>query len=140
MAASGGSWLGWLAYEAGAWVEPAAHWPSPDMAVLWAARHDPLIHFDRLERQCWLEGQDTARLAAMEARILALEASSPPADPAWPGVDPDRWHWHTTSEGFEEGVRRLRGVPKHRPGALPHLGWERAMAGAEEEACGKSAL
>ena len=108
MAASGGSWLGWLAYEAGAWVEPAAHWPSPDMAVLWAARHDPLIHFDRLERQCWLEGQDTARLAAMEARILALEASSPPADPAWPGVDPDRWHWHTTSEGFEEGVRRLR--------------------------------
>jgi len=108
MAASGGSWLGWLAYEAGAWVEPAAHWPSPDMAVLWAARHDPLIHFDRLERQCWLEGQDTARLAAMEARILALEASSPPADPAWPGVDPDRWHWHTTSGGFEEGVRRLR--------------------------------
>jgi para-aminobenzoate synthetase component 1 len=44
----------------------------------------------------------------MEARILALEASSPPADPVWPGVDPDRWHWHTTSEGFEEGVRRLR--------------------------------
>ena len=30
MAASGGSWLGWLAYEAGAWVEPASHWPCPE--------------------------------------------------------------------------------------------------------------
>jgi para-aminobenzoate synthetase component 1 len=108
MADSGGSWLGWLAYEAGAWVEPAPHWPAPEMAVLWAARHDPLLRFDRLERQCWLEGQDPRRLAAMEARILALEAESPPEDPPWPGLAPDRWHWHTTSAGFEEGVRRLR--------------------------------
>ena len=108
MADSGGSWLGWLAYEAGAWVEPAPHWPAPEMAVLWAARHDPLLRFDRLERQCWLEGQDTRRLAAMEARILALEPEAPPEDPPWPGLAPDRWHWHTTSAGFEEGVRRLR--------------------------------
>ena len=71
MAASGGSWLGWLAYEAGAWVEPATHWPEPDMALLWAARHDPLVRFDRLERRCWLEGQDRQRLTAMEERILA---------------------------------------------------------------------
>ena len=108
MADSGGSWLGWLAYEAGAWVEPAPHWPAPEMAVLWAARHDPLLRFDRLERQCWLEGQDPRRLAAMEARILALEPEAPPEDPPWPGLAPDRWHWHTTSAGFEEGVRRLR--------------------------------
>jgi para-aminobenzoate synthetase component 1 len=108
MADSGGSWLGWLAYEAGAWVEPAPHWPAPEMAVLWAARHDPLLRFDRLERQCWLEGQDPRRLAAMEARILALEGQDAPAEPIWPGLAPDRWHWHTTSAGFEEGVRRLR--------------------------------
>jgi para-aminobenzoate synthetase component 1 len=108
MASSGGSWLGWLAYEAGAWVEPASHWPNPDMAVLWAARHDPLVRFDRLERRCWLEGRDPARLAALEARILALEGQAPPAEPIWPGLSPDRWHWHTTSAGFEEGVRRLR--------------------------------
>lgn len=108
MAASGGSWLGWLAYEAGAWVEPATHWPAPEMAVLWAARHDPLLRFDRLERHCWLEGQDPRRLAALEARILALDAEDLPADPPWPGLDPDQWHWHTSSAGFEEGVRRLR--------------------------------
>ncbi|MEB3324558.1 MAG: anthranilate synthase component I family protein [Cyanobacteriota bacterium] len=108
MAASGGSWLGWLGYEAGAWVEPGAHWPAPDMAVLWAARHDPLVRFDRAERQCWLEGHDPQRLAAMEARILALGETTPPADPSWPGLDPAQWHWHTSTQAYEEGVRQLR--------------------------------
>ncbi len=107
LAAGGGSWLGWLSYEAGAWVEPAAHWPEPDMAMLWAARHDPLVRFDRLERRCWLEGQDRQRIAALERRILALEAS-PPKDPPWSGLPLASWRWHTTSAGFEEGVRQLR--------------------------------
>ena len=85
MASGGGSWLGWLSYEAGAWVEPGAHWPEPPMAVLWAARHDPLVHFDRAERLCWLEGHDPQRLAALEARILALADTPPPAPRPWPG-------------------------------------------------------
>ncbi|MFN6340365.1 MAG: anthranilate synthase component I family protein [Cyanobacteriota bacterium] len=108
MASGGGSWLGWLAYEAGAWVEPGPHWPEPDMAVLWAARHDPLVRFDRQKRLCWLEGDDPQRLAAMEALILALATSGPPPEPRWPGLPTSQWHWHTTSEGYEEGVRQLR--------------------------------
>lgn len=107
MASSGGSWLGWLAYEAGAWVEPAPHWPAPDMAVLWAARHDPLVGFDRVERRCWLEGHDPSRLAALEARILALDSEAP-LEPPWPPLAPDRWHWHSSSAAYEEGVRQLR--------------------------------
>jgi para-aminobenzoate synthetase component 1 len=69
----GGPWLGWLAYGAAAWVEPADHWQRSDMATLWAARHDPLIHFDRLERLCWLEGTEPARLAALVDRLEALQ-------------------------------------------------------------------
>jgi para-aminobenzoate synthetase component 1 len=108
MAAGGGSWLGWLAYEAGAWVEPGAHWPEPEMAVLWAARHDPLVRFDRAERQCWLEGTEPGRLAAMEARIRAMDGAAPPDDPLWPGLPTERWHWHTTGAAYEAGVRRLQ--------------------------------
>jgi para-aminobenzoate synthetase component 1 len=108
MASGGGSWLGWLAYEAGAWVEPAPHWPDPEMAMLWAARHDPLVHFDRAERRCWLEGGDPQRLAAMEARILALEGAPPIADPPWPGLPPSAWRWRTTPEAYQDGVRHLR--------------------------------
>ena len=108
MACSGGSWLGWLSYEAGAWVEPGAHWPEPPMAVLWAARHDPLVHFDRAEHLCWLEGEDPQRLAAMEARILALGDTPPATSPSWPGLPTSHWHWHTSPAAYEEGVRRLQ--------------------------------
>jgi para-aminobenzoate synthetase component 1 len=108
MASSGGSWLGWLAYEAGAWVEPGAHWPEPEMAVLWAARHDPLVHFDREERLCWLEGTNLQRLVALEARILALQDTGPPENPHWQGVPAAHWHWHTTPAAYEAGVRRLQ--------------------------------
>jgi para-aminobenzoate synthetase component 1 len=78
------------------------------MAVLWAARHDPLVHFDRAERLCWLEGHDPQRLAALEARILALADTPPPAPPSWPGLPTSDWHWHTSPAAYEDGVRRLQ--------------------------------
>ena len=129
MAQSGGPWLGWLGYEAGAWVEPAAHWHRSDMASLWAARHDPLIHFDREERRCWLEGHDPRRMAAMQARLRGIDAvpagrdpqasGSSTGSPAEPPTVPDAgalglpipleaWHWHTPPERFATGVEDLR--------------------------------
>ncbi len=109
--ASGGPWLGWLSYEAGAWVEPSAHWQRPDMAILWAARHDPLIHFDRQRRQCWLEGDDRRRLLAMEEQVHGLLSTAQPdpgIGPPWEGLAADRWHWHTPSPSYEKQVRALR--------------------------------
>ena len=116
----GGPWLGWLAYEAGAWVEPADHWRSSDMATLWAARHDPLIHFERSSRRCWLEGEDPARLAAMATRLEALAAppdpGSEPGDPGGHGRTPEpgmaaipleAWHWHTPPERYAAQVVTL---------------------------------
>ncbi len=109
----GGPWLGWLGYEAGAWVEPAEHWQASDMATLWAARHDPLIHFDRGEGRLWLEGQDPARFAAMVrllqdpatgAAVAGAEARS--ADGA--GIARDDWHWHTPPDTYAAQVGILR--------------------------------
>ncbi len=113
----GGPWLGWLGYEAGAWVEPGEHWQGSDMATLWAARHDPLIHFDRGEQRLWLEGDDSARLAAMvrllqdpgTAAAVADDGGAtgePPADGA--GIARDHWHWHTSPEDYAGQVRILR--------------------------------
>ncbi|MFO0016146.1 MAG: anthranilate synthase component I family protein [Synechococcaceae cyanobacterium] len=82
----GGAWLGWLSYEAGAWVEPADHWRRPDLACLVALRHDPLIHFDRHGRRLWLEGDDPGRLQAMAALLRQLAAEIP-AGPSGAGGD-----------------------------------------------------
>ena len=109
----GGPWLGWLGYEAGAWVEPADHWQVSDMATLWAAHHDPLIHFDRGEQRLWLEGHDPARLAAM-VRLLedpatgaaVADAGERPADGS--GLPRGDWHWHTSPEEYAGQVRILR--------------------------------
>jgi len=108
---SGGPWLGWLSYEAGAWVEASAHWQRPDMAILWAARHDPLIHFDRQRRQCWLQGQDRQRLLAMEEQLQALLAAAGPdpgMEPHWQGLAADRWLWHTSNPNYEQQVMALQ--------------------------------
>ena len=110
MAARGGPWLGWLGYEAGAWVEPGEHWQASDMASLWAAHHDPLLHFDRLERRCWLEGQDPARLEAM--RRLLAELAPTAAGVQDPGsLEPialEAWHWHTPADRFAQQVSQLQ--------------------------------
>jgi para-aminobenzoate synthetase component 1 len=107
MEAHGGPWLGWLSYEAGAWVEPAAHWRSADMATLWAAHHDPLIHFDRQEKRLWLEGWDPQRLAAMASLLEVMAPESPPAGASF-GVPTGVWSWHTTAEQYARQVAALR--------------------------------
>ena len=103
----GGPWLGWLAYEAGAWVEPDDHWHRPDMACLWAAQHDPLLHADRGRRQLWLEGFDRRRLERMAALLEELATALPP-EPECPPVPEAAWHWHTNPAAFAEQVRSLR--------------------------------
>ena len=107
MAARGGPWLGWLGYEAGAWVEPGPHWQASDMASLWAARHDPLLHFDRQLRRCWLEGEDPARLEAMRRLLAELAPTTPERCDLQP-IALEAWHWHTPAEQFAQQVSQLQ--------------------------------
>jgi len=107
--AGGGTWLGWLGYEAGAWVEPGDHWQTPAMATLWAGRYDPLLHVDRRERQLWLEGDDLQRLEAVAAVVEALpaaEATAPLAEA--PPIPIAAWQWHTGAARFAAQVQRIQ--------------------------------
>jgi para-aminobenzoate synthetase component I len=106
MQRDGGSWLGWLAYGAGAWMEVGSHWRSSSMATLWAARYDPLLRFDLKERKTWLEGTDQTRLAAMAAVIESLPfATATVAD--CQQIPFERWHWHTSAAAFASQVELL---------------------------------
>jgi para-aminobenzoate synthetase component 1 len=112
----GGAWLGWLGYEAGAWVEPGDHWQRPDTACLWAARYDPLVHFQRHSRRLWLEGQDSRRLRQLAALIEQLIPPGGSTDATQPACPPHRgislateaWHWHTPPARYAEQVAQLR--------------------------------
>lgn len=105
LAAGGGHWMGWLAYEAGAWVEPAGPWAQTDMAVLWAARHDPVLRLDQQERRLWLEGSDSALFQELAAVIEALPSQTPPEAAGIPGA---AWHWHTSPARFADQVDLVR--------------------------------
>jgi para-aminobenzoate synthetase component 1 len=106
-----GHWCGWLSYEAAAWVEPGNLWKADSMASLWIARHDPVLRFDLVEQQLWLEGQDPKRLQAMarwlEALPTAPQGSSGGARPT-PQVPVESWQWHTTPTAFRRGVEQIR--------------------------------
>jgi len=105
MVAGGGHWMGWLAYGAGAWVEPADHWRQSDMAVLWAARHDPVLRLDQREQRLWLEGSDSALFNELAAVIEALPHQAPPEPAAIPVA---AWHWHTSAAHFADQVGQVR--------------------------------
>ena len=106
LAASGKPWMGWLSYEAGAWVEPASHWRPPALALLQAVQPDPWVVFEHRDQLLWLEGRDPRRLEEFAALIAAAApAGTPPPSPLLPLED---WRWHTDPTAFAEQVRQLQ--------------------------------
>jgi len=111
MARSGGHWMGWLAYEAGAWVEPAAHWRASPLASLWAARHDPVLAIDAQSQQLWLEGSELGLMTELTALIEALPPVAAAAPLASPGPIPlHRWQWHTSRQAYAQQVNQIRAL------------------------------
>ena len=111
LAASRHTWLGWLAYEAAAWVEPASHWKRPALPLLWAARFDPLIRLDRLEQHLQLEGHDPERLEAVARCLLSTDpepATFGTATSGGPSIPLASWRWCTDHQGYAEQVVTIK--------------------------------
>lgn len=102
-----GHWCGWLSYEAACWTEPANPWPMDAMASLWIARHDPVLRFDLLTQNLWIEGTDPLRLERMSRWLTASnEAADAQAEPI--EIAPEQWHWHSDRACFTAGVQRIK--------------------------------
>ncbi|MBM5799865.1 MAG: anthranilate synthase component I family protein [Cyanobacteria bacterium K_DeepCast_35m_m2_023] len=110
LAAQGGSWMGWLAYEAGAWVEPASHWRPPGMALLWAAHFEAELVFDLVERRLWLEhwGDGAHPLGPALLQLIAQVRQSPPTARAGPPLAIERWNWHSDRNAFAAQVKQIK--------------------------------
>ena len=102
-----GTWLGWLAYEAGAWVEPGPHWQRPDMAMLWAGRYGAVVQMDLEKRQLWVSGEGKQR-QALEALIRSGpgEAAAPLESPT--GLALGQWQWHTPPAAFQQQLQEVQ--------------------------------
>ena len=54
-----GFWIGWLSYEAGAYIEPKNPWRPSDMATLWIASYDPIIKCNLINKEIIIEGTNS---------------------------------------------------------------------------------
>ena len=100
-----GHWCGWLSYEAAAWMEPGNPWADDGMAILWIARHDPVLRFDVKQRRLRIEGTNGD---AMQSLAKALSVTPAPEPQQLPGIPLNAWRHHTEAKDFAEGVQRIR--------------------------------
>ena len=57
-----GFWIGWLSYEAAAYIEPNNLWRQSEMATLWIASYDPIIKCNLMKKIIIIEGTNSAEL------------------------------------------------------------------------------
>ena len=58
----GGFWMGWLSYEAGAYIEPKNPWRNSDISTLWIASYDPIIKCNMITKKIIIEGTNLSEL------------------------------------------------------------------------------
>ena len=67
-----GFWIGWLNFEAGAYIEPKNPWKNNEISTLWIASYDPIIKFNLVSNEIILEGTNSAELIKYENIILIV--------------------------------------------------------------------
>ena len=68
-----GFWIGWLNFEAGAYIEPKNPWRKNEISTLWIASYDPIIKFNLISNQIILEGTNSTVLNKYANIILNID-------------------------------------------------------------------
>ena len=102
-----GHWTGWLSYEAAAWLEPDNPWKHDEMATLWIASHDPILKFDLLRHQLWLEGSNKQRFETFSKWINELSVS-PQIRKKPIKIPIASWQWLTTTSDYAHNVKQIK--------------------------------
>ena len=71
-----GFWIGWLNYEAGAYIEPKNPWENSEISTLWIASYDPIIKFNLVSNKIILEGTNSAEIIKYENIILNIDTKT----------------------------------------------------------------
>ncbi len=104
-----GHWSGWLSYEAGAWIEPNNPWRQDSMAMLWIARHDPVLKFDLHNHELWIEGNDQKRFLEMSKLLSDLNSKQNcNQSTELSGISKSEWQWLNDQPQFAKTVASLK--------------------------------
>ncbi len=68
-----GFWIGWLNFEAGAYIEPKNPWKNNEISTLWIASYDPIIKFNLVSNEIILEGTNSDELIKYENIISGID-------------------------------------------------------------------
>ena len=99
-----GHWLGWLSYEAAAWIEPGEHWHRPSMAQLWAGHYEVVIELDLQEQHLQLRG--TGQQHAELERLL--QQPQPKLESSDAALPLKGWQWLTSTADYGHQVEQVR--------------------------------
>jgi para-aminobenzoate synthetase component 1 len=105
-----GIWLGWLGYEAGAWVEAGCHWQRPDMATLWAGCYEAVLKLDLQKQELWLEGKTEALAPLKQLLSNGPSQINRIADENKIEFNLNEWHWHTSKHNFESLIGKIQNL------------------------------
>ncbi len=68
-----GFWMGWLSYEAGAYIEPQNPWRTSDIATLWIGSYDPIIKCNMFKKEIFIEGTNLDELQKYKNIIANID-------------------------------------------------------------------
>ena len=105
-----GHWTGWLSYEAAAWLEPANPWRSNPMATLWMASHDPVLKFDLIRNELWIEGTDKKKVQAMVdwlRKIKSIKKKFTDNHDLFK-IPIENWEWVTSTSEYTKNVKKIK--------------------------------
>lgn len=71
-----GFWIGWLNFEAGAYIEPKNPWKNNEISTMWIASYDPIIKFNLVSNEIILEGTNSTELNKFEKIIFNINAET----------------------------------------------------------------
>ena len=106
-----GHWTGWITYEAGAWIEPQNPWKSDEMATLWIASHDPILKFDLVNNELWVEGHNETRIKEIQSWIKGLSPQKNTIIDKKNNtlhIPIQSWQWQNTNESYSKNITQIK--------------------------------
>ena len=103
-----GFWIGWLSYEAGAYIEPKNPWRPSDMATLWIASYDPIIKCNLINKEIIIEGTNSDEMINYKNIISKINTEANNVFKTNLNFDFSKINLDKMTEKFQKNIHKLK--------------------------------